>query len=154
MRFAQAINVLDGVGRQAAPVIVDEHPLGHVGVPMATGAVEVLIDLGDKIGSLHRIWGVALEHRLRADAPAVAFQVAIGTIRAHFLEIGAEGMASQANKPILERSTLQAQERHPEAINIDGSLQLIHGEPRFPLARGRCLPTDRRSLAMSVERAP
>jgi hypothetical protein len=73
---------------------------------------------------------------------------------AYTLRDGAEGMAGQANKPILERRASQTQERHAEAIDIDGSLQLIHGEPCFPLARGRCLPTDRRSFAMSVETAP
>lgn len=62
---------------------------------MRVSAVEVRIDLGDEISFLHRVGRIALKHGAGADPAAVAFQVAIGSIGADFLEIGAESVTRQ-----------------------------------------------------------
>lgn len=127
MSLAQAVNVLNGVGWQPAPVIMDEDPLRHIGVPMRARAVEILIDFRDEFGFFYRVWGIALEDGLGADAPAVALQITVGAVRTHFLEIGAESMAGEPNEPVLERGAALGVERQPESIDINGMLKLIHG---------------------------
>ena len=96
---------------------------------MGAGAVEVLIYLGDEFGLPHRVRGVTLEHRLGAHTPPIAFQIAVGTIRSHLLEICAKGVPSQQDKPILERFAAFRVERQAKTVDIDGSLQFIHGAP-------------------------
>jgi hypothetical protein len=90
---------------------MNEDPFPNVAGPMTARAMEVLIDLGDEIGLLHGLGRIALEHRPRANAPTVAFQVAIGTIGPDLLEISAEGMAGRTDEPILKCGALLGMER-------------------------------------------
>jgi len=102
---------------------------------MGARTMKILIDLGDELDVLHQVRGVALEDGLGADVPAVAFQVTLGAIGSNFLEVGAEGMASQPHEPVLEGGSLLGMKGQPEAVDIDGSLQFIHDAAHAPLAR-------------------
>ena len=73
MRPAKAIYMLDRVRREAAGIVMDKDPLCHIVIPMSACAVEVPINLRNKVSLPYRVGGVALEDRLGAYSPTVAF---------------------------------------------------------------------------------
>src|SRR5258707_5967362 len=118
MGGAQRIDVLVDLWRQTIAVVVYEDPPGHRCNPMRTGAMEVLVYLGYQLGIGHLLGRVALEYAPCADAPAVALEVALGSIGTDLLEVGAKGVSGQTHEPVLVRRAPQSVERQPEVKNV------------------------------------
>jgi len=98
MCFAQFSKPLDRLRRKTTAIVMHENPFLHI-CPMRTGTGQVRINLGNQCRDLHVIRGIALEHRVAADQPAIAFQITGCAIRADCLKISTKGITRQKHKP-------------------------------------------------------